>query len=164
MWTISKQTRYALRVVYSLARTHGSGLKLLSELAREEGIPLFFLQKILVALRRDGIISSKAGPRGGYQLHQPPDRITLATVIRSVEGSLAPLPCVGENGAQTCDTCADRLTCGTQILMSRVHAAAERILDQTTFADIVCGCANSALVGCTHRNGTAGSATYSRGS
>ena len=137
MWTISKQTRYALRALRSLAASYGSGPKLVSELAREEGIPLFFLQKTLFALKRGGIVDSKVGPAGGYELKQPPERISLASVIRSIEGSLAPVPCVDEAAGRTCDECVDRLTCGTRILMERVHYVTANILDHTTLADVV---------------------------
>ncbi len=58
-------------------------------IAQAQGIPLKFLENILLELRHAGIVQSQRGERGGYWLARPPTEITLAEVIRAVEGPLA---------------------------------------------------------------------------
>src|SRR5215475_9726786 len=86
MQNLSKRTQYCLRALYALARKHGEGPVLIMELAEEEVIPKRFLEQILLSLKRSGLVLSKKGKGGGYYLAQPPDQITLANVIRLVEG------------------------------------------------------------------------------
>lgn len=157
MWTISMQTRYALHTLYSLAASYGKGPKLVSELALEGGVPIFFLQKTLFALKRDGIVASKVGRTGGYELGQPPESITLGSVIRSLEGTLAPVRCAGDAVELTCEECADRLTCGTRLVMLKVRDATAGILDRITLADVVATAVAGGLVaGCSYGEDTPG--------
>ena len=137
MRQLSKKTQYCLRALYALTRDYGHGPTLISKLAAEEGIPKKFLEQILLSLKSAGIVESKKGKGGGYALVQPPDRITIGTVIRMVEGPLAPLPCASETRFRKCDECADIETCGTRIVMREVRDAISNILDSTTLA-MVC--------------------------
>jgi Rrf2 family protein len=75
--------------------------------ATEESIPLKFLQAILLELRNRGVVVSKKGRAGGYELSRPPEDITVGTVIRMIEGPLAPLPCARETNYRRCDECKD---------------------------------------------------------
>jgi Rrf2 family protein len=119
-----------------LARKHGCGPVLIAHLAEEEAIPRKFLEQILLSLKGLGLVASKKGKRGGYSLAMPPDQITLATVIRMVEGPLAPLPCASETRYRKCDECPDAETCGTRIVMREVRDAIAAILERTTLATV----------------------------
>jgi Rrf2 family protein len=109
---------------------------LIAHLAEEEAIPRKFLEQILLSLKGLGLVASKKGKRGGYSLAMPPDQITLATVIRMVEGPLAPLPCASETRYRKCDECPDAETCGTRIVMREVRDAIAAILERTTLATV----------------------------
>ena len=86
---ISKKTKYALQALGYLAEHGKSGeLILISELAKEEAIPKKFLEAILVALRKGGVLQSKIGKGGGYMLALPPDKITIGRVVSILEGGL----------------------------------------------------------------------------
>jgi Rrf2 family protein len=134
---LSKRTQYSLRALYALARNYGQGPLLISHLAEEEAIPKKFLEQILLSLKCFGLVQSKIGKGGGYTLVRPPEKITVASIIRLMEGSLAPLPCAGETRFPKCDECVDVETCGTRLVMREVHDAIARILDSTTLA-MVC--------------------------
>jgi Rrf2 family protein len=136
MRTLSKKTQYTLRALYSLARNYGQGPTLIAKLAQEECIPQEFLENILLALKRQGLVSSKKGKGGGYTLAQPPEKVTLGTIIRMVEGPLAPLPCASETAYRKCDECADDRFCETRLIMRRVRDAMADILDHTTLAQV----------------------------
>jgi Rrf2 family protein len=123
--------------MYALARHYGKGPVLISTMADEEAIPKKFLEQILLALKSSGLIASKKGKGGGYTLMRPPDKITVADVIRLMEGPLAPLPCASETRFRKCDECVDIETCGTRIVMREVRDAIAKILDSTTLAMVV---------------------------
>jgi Rrf2 family protein len=109
---------------------------LITHLAEEENIPKKFLEQILLALKGVGFVASKKGKGGGYVLAQPPENITIGSVIRAIEGPLAPLPCASETRFRKCDECVDIQTCGTRIVMRRVRDAMAEILDDTTLAAV----------------------------
>jgi Rrf2 family protein len=134
---LSKRTQYSLRALYALTRKFGEGPVLITKLSQEEIIPKKFLEQILVSLKSSGFVSSKKGKGGGYVLAQPPEKITIGSVIRAIEGPLAPLPCASETRFRKCDECVDIQTCGTRIVMRQVRDAMAAILDETTLA-MVC--------------------------
>ncbi len=136
MRQLSKRTQYSLRALYALAREYGHGPVLISHLSEQEAIPKKFLEQILLALRNLGLVASKKGKGGGYLLVHPPDQITLASVIRMMEGPLAPLPCASETRFRKCDECVDAETCGTRMVMREVRDATARILERTTLATV----------------------------
>ena len=137
MRQLSKRTQYSLRALYALARRHGQGPTLIENLSKEEVIPKKFLEQILLSLKGSGLVTSKKGKGGGYCLAKPPDQITLGSVIRLVEGPLAPLPCASETQFRKCEECVDIETCGTRIVMREVRDAIAEILDHTTLS-MVC--------------------------
>lgn len=90
---ISAKSDYALRALCELASHQGDGpegppLKA-DDIAAAQGIPRAFLDGILLDLRRAGIVTSRRGPVGGHRLARPPYAITLADVVRALEGPLA---------------------------------------------------------------------------
>jgi Rrf2 family protein len=136
MRQLSKRTQYSLRALYALARGYGHGPMLISQLSEEEHIPKKFLEQILLSLKTFGLVASKKGKGGGYMLVQPPEQITLALVIRMIDGPIAPLPCASETRFKKCDECADIETCGTRIVMKEVRDAMAPILERTTLAAV----------------------------
>jgi|SRR5262245_4201322 len=79
---------YAVRAAVELAAA-GDGPVKAEQIADAQGIPLNFLENILAELRRAGIVQSRRGAAGGYALARPPEDVSLADIIRSVEGPLA---------------------------------------------------------------------------
>ena len=136
MRQLSKRTQYSLRALYALAREYGHGPVLVSHLSEKELIPKKFLEQILLSLKGLGLVTSKRGKGGGYMLMHPPDQVTLAAVIRMIDGPLAPLPCASETRFRKCDECEDVETCGTRMVMKEVRDATARILERTTLATV----------------------------
>jgi Rrf2 family protein len=135
--TISKRTQYGLRAMLALSRVQPGKPMLIATLAKQEAIPLKFLELILLKLKGHGLLESKSGKGGGYRLSRPPAEITVGTVIRMLEGPLAPLPCASETAYKPCDDCHDVEGCGTRIVMREVRDAIAGVLDKTTLADVV---------------------------
>jgi Rrf2 family protein len=137
MRQLSKRTQYSLRALYSLARSYGTKQPtLIQTMAEEETIPKKFLEQILLALKQTGLVTSKKGKGGGYLLAQPPDQVTVAAVIRLIEGPIAPLPCASETQFRKCDECVDVETCGTRMVMREVRDAMAEVLERTTLASV----------------------------
>ncbi len=137
---ISKKTKYALHALISLSNRYKRGLHnptLISELANENRIPQKFLEAILLELRNKGILLSKKGKGGGYSLAKSPSQITLGSIIRIMEGPLAPIPCVSQTAYRRCDDCADEHTCGIRMVMKEVRDATAQILDNVTFEHVL---------------------------
>ena len=145
MRQLSKRTQYGLRALYALARQYEQGPVLITTLAQDESIPRKFLEQILLSLKTAGVVASKKGRGGGYALAHPPGQISMASVIRVMEGPLAPLPCASETQFHKCEECPDIETCGTRIVMKEVRDAIAAILERTTLA-MVCDKVDQARV------------------
>lgn len=85
---VSAKTDYAIRAAAELASTDGDPVKG-EELAEAQDIPLQFLEQILLELKKAGIVRTRRGARGGYWLARPASDVSLAEVIRAVEGPIA---------------------------------------------------------------------------
>jgi Rrf2 family protein len=132
MRTISKRTQYGLKAMQILARRYREGPIMIGSIAREESIPLKFLE-----LKSHGLLESKLGRKGGYRLSRPPSSVTVGSIIRMMEGPLAPIPCASETAYRPCDECKDIESCGTRIIMREVRDAISDVLDRTTLADLL---------------------------
>lgn len=143
MRTLSKKTQYGLKAMVALGRRYRQGPVMIATLAQEESIPVKFLEGILLDLKTRGLLSSKLGRKGGYELSRPPSTITIGSIIRIMEGPLAPLPCASETAYQPCEDCSDVESCGTRIVMRRVRDAISDVLDRTSLADVVQSAENS---------------------
>lgn len=135
---LSKRGEYALRALINLgvARELGRPMLQIGELARLDNLPVKFLESILVELKSHGYLDSKRGKAGGYFIKQPMDTIKIGTVVRELEGPLAPIACVSVTCYQRC-SCPDEDHCGLRMLMLDVRNAIANILDQHTLAAVV---------------------------
>jgi len=86
---LSNKGRYAVRAMFDLAFHAEGAAAQIKEIAERQVIPLRFLEQIFQDLRRAGLVTSKRGPRGGYQLGRAAHEISLGEVFRAIEGSLA---------------------------------------------------------------------------
>lgn len=137
MRTISKKTKYGLQAMLALSRLYGQKPVLIAALAKQENIPVKFLEAILAELKGFGLLDSKTGPGGGYRMIQPPSEIKVGSLLRLLEGPLAPLPCASETAYKPCEDCRDVACCGTRIVMRQVRDAIANVLDRTTLADVI---------------------------
>ena len=129
---LSMKAKYGLKAMIRLATEFGRGPLLIADLATEEAIPKKFLELILLELKQQGMLQSKKGKGGGYLLARRPADITVGSVLRVLDGNLAPVPCVSTHGYRPCDECRDPASCSIRLLMGEVHEATTSILDSTT--------------------------------
>jgi Rrf2 family protein len=81
---LSKKGEYALRAMIVLARPTGKAMTI-TEVAKQQDLPKKFLEQILLALKAEGLVQSKAGPKGGYELSLQPRDISVARILSAVE-------------------------------------------------------------------------------
>jgi Rrf2 family protein len=134
---LTRKSKYGLKALLFLAREYERGAILASEVAEREGIPEKFLQGILLDLRRRGIVRSRRGLGGGYQLARDPAAINFGEVLRTLDGPLALTPCVSQTAYQRCDECADERSCGIRLVMKDVRDQTARILEGANLAGVI---------------------------
>jgi len=130
---ISKKGEYSMRAMADLALRVGEDYVRIEDISRRQRIPEKFLEQILLQLRNAGLLESKRGVGGGYKLAKPPENITLADLLRIVDGPLAPVGCVSEWARIDCP---EEDSCGIKVVMLRVRNAIVDILEETTVADV----------------------------
>jgi Rrf2 family protein len=130
---ISQKAKYALRALVALAR-NGEPM-MIGEVALQERIPRKFLEQILLDLKRHGIVQSRRGKLGGYDLLMPPDCITFGQVLRIIDGPIAPLPCLSRIAYRRCADCRTEENCEIRRVFARVAESAREVLDRTTIAE-----------------------------
>lgn len=128
---------YALRALLVLGRDYleDDSVVRIQAISEQQNIPKRFLEQILNDLKSAGVVESKRGVAGGYRLRKPPQRITLAEVVRHVEGPLAPVSCVSERFYEKC-SCPDEMRCPIRSVMKEVRDATVKILESVTVADL----------------------------
>jgi Rrf2 family protein len=142
---VSAKVDYALRAAAELAAAPGEPVKR-EAIAAAQGIPVPFLEQILLALKRAGIVRTRRGPEGGYWLARDPARVTLAEVIRAVEGPLANV-----QGERPEDVTYTGSAAALQDVWIAVRANLRAVLDEVTLADVVAGRLPRQLVELTER-------------
>src|SRR5215471_20052856 len=119
-----------------LAREYGKGPLLIGDIAKQERIPLKFLELILLDLKKKGFVQSKKGKGGGYYLNRLPATISVGQLIRALDGPLALLPCVSQMAYERCEECPDEQACGIRMVFKEVRDSTANILEGTTLADM----------------------------
>ncbi len=131
---VSKRGQYGMRALAHLAAKYGQGVVQIREIARAEGIPAKFLEGILLELKHAGVLRSRRGIDGGYELARPPSEITLGLVMRTLDGPLAPMGSAAELKELVEK---DPAHGGFYSILIDVRDAAAAILDRTSLADVL---------------------------
>lgn len=133
---LSKKSQYAFRALSYLVGKKNEGPVLISDIASEKKIPVKFLENILLELKKGEILDSKKGKGGGYFLNTDPAKVSLARIIRLVNGPIAMIPCVSLNFHEQCLNC-NQEHCGLHDVLIEVRDASLAILEKKTLLDIV---------------------------
>lgn len=133
---LSKKSQYAFKALSYLVEKKEEGPILISEIADRKNIPLKFLENILLQLKKSDILDSKKGKGGGYFFKENPENVSLAKIIRLVNGPIALLPCVSLNFYEKCEDCSEE-HCGLHDVLVEVRDASLGILEQKNLLDLV---------------------------
>jgi Rrf2 family protein len=126
---IPRRVDYGLRAVIHLADQQPGKCSSIAEIARHQGVPKKFLEKIIQDLVRRGLIQSKRGSAGGYMLARSPDTISFCDVIEALEGPISVNACMDH--AAGCDQIP---RCTMVGVWSEVQRSVTEVLSRTTIA------------------------------
>lgn len=131
---VSAKADYAVRAVVELAAHQNQGPLKGERIATAQGIPWKFCENILAELRAAGIVASRRGSDGGYWLARPATEVTLADVIRIVDGPLAAI-----QGVRPTEVEFPTHAASLREVWVAVRAALREVLEQVTVADVASG-------------------------
>ena len=131
---VSAKADYAVRAAVELAASEGDTPVKGEHVSQAQGIPLKFLENILVDLRQAGIVNSRRGPDGGYWLARPADEVTLADVMRAAEGPLASV-----RGEKPEDLGYEGSAAGLRDVWVALRSSLRDVLERVTLADVAAG-------------------------
>jgi Rrf2 family protein len=132
---LTAKGKYGLKALVHLAHFPPGELALVSNIAAANNIPKKFLDAILGDLRNAGIVQSRKGKGGGYRLARLPEEIKVGSIVRVLDGPLAPISCASHTRYEACDDC-DVATCQVRHTMLNVRNAIAEVLDRTTLAQM----------------------------
>ena len=129
---ISTKGRYGLRILLDLALNSGDKLRLIRDIARSQQISEKYISRLIIDLRRAGMVKSVRGSKGGYELAQTPQSITLLDVVEVMEGPLSIVDCVCEPGR-----CSRNKMCVTRGIWQNLNSEFRESMRKVTLQDIV---------------------------
>ncbi|MCF6239980.1 MAG: Rrf2 family transcriptional regulator [Bacteroidales bacterium] len=130
---ISYKCGYSLKVILDLSVHYPDKLLSIKELAVRQDIPKKFLEQILLDLKKGGFVDSRKGPKGGYFLVRTPGDILLGDVIRHIEGTVYPIPCIDPDKPTKCD---ERISRFFIPIWLDIGNTITKIIDSINFEDL----------------------------
>ena len=131
---VTAKADYAVRAVIELADSRQDAPRKVDDVAQSQGIPVSFLENILTQLRSSGIVRSQRGPEGGYWLAKPAAEVSLAQIIRAVEG-----PLVGVRGQRPEEIQYVGSAESLQQVWIALRSNLRKVLEHVTVADVSAG-------------------------
>lgn len=123
-----------MRLMVDLARHWGEGSTSLHAVATREDLPEAYLEQLVAALRRAGLVTGKRGAGGGYTLARDPALISAGDIVRALEGPIEPQVCTAEGDPVL--NCVREQDCGTREVWLRVQSSIATALDAMSLADL----------------------------
>ena len=137
---ITQKMKYALKALLALADEAATGKPqalTIEEIAKRSGTPKRFLEHILLEVRNAGAIASTRGRAGGYSLIKRPAEISISQLLRTIDGPIAPLPCLSRSAYQRCEDCTDEATCRIRKVFAEVFWSYLVIIESLTLQDML---------------------------
>lgn len=132
---ISTKGRYALRIMVDLA-IHDNGEYIrLKDISERQAVTLKYMEQIMPLLTRAGYVRSYRGNNGGYMLARRPEEYTAGEILRTTEGSLAPIACIEDSP----NRCPRKEQCSTLEFWEGMWKVINEYVDSITLADLVKG-------------------------
>ena len=133
----SRRRRAGVSAVFSGGPARSRSSLRIEEIAERSGAPKRFLEHILLDLKRAGLIGSRRGRKGGYELIKDPRRVSLAEILRLIDGPMAPLPCLSRRAYQRCEDCKDEQNCRVRAVFGGFYSAYILMIESLTLADLM---------------------------
>ena len=133
---ISSRGRYGLRALIDLASHSGEKCVSVGSIAQRQGISEHYLEQLLAQLNKAGFVKSVRGLYGGYKLNRPAQAITVAEILRSLEGPMYPIECLSDTDSGLCGS-SDCKCCVTKPVWEKLYDSIHEVLESFTLHDLV---------------------------
>lgn len=130
---LSTRGRYALRLMLDLALQPEGSCISLKTIAQRQNISLKYLEQLVTPLLRSDYLKAIRGAQGGYLLSRPTGEYTVGMILKTIEGSLAPVACLDSDGTP----CQREEICVTVEVYRKIDQAIDNVVDNITLADLV---------------------------
>ncbi|MCM8760533.1 MAG: Rrf2 family transcriptional regulator [Candidatus Omnitrophica bacterium] len=132
---LSTKSTYGLRAMLAIAMKDKNTATSINDISGAEGISVAYLEQLLNRLRRHGLVESVRGPKGGYILSRRPSEITVADIVKTLEGNIYPVHCVSpKNGPLS--ACSRGASCVPKIVWHKLARAISDCLESITLEDL----------------------------
>jgi len=130
---ISTKGRYAIRLMMDIAENSNGNYVSLKDIAARQDLSVKYLEQIVSALGKNGMLKSERGAQGGYKLSKKPEEYSIGSILRLTEGNLAPVSCLNDKENQ-CERCKQ---CSTVDFWGGLYKVINEYIDKYTLADLM---------------------------
>lgn len=131
---LSTKGRYGVKAMVDLAIHYGEEPSSIKSISERQNISEYYLEQLFSPLRKSNLIKSVRGAQGGYMLSREPKDITVADVMKVLEGPIEISDCIDGN---TENSCSNIDCCATRLLWSRIKESIDTVMDSTTLQDML---------------------------
>ena len=129
---LSTRGRYGTRLMLELAKQYGKGPISMSDISRNQKIPIKYLEQLIIPLKKANLIMSVRGPKGGHMLAKAPNEINLWEILLRLESKFIFVDCLGD------ETCCDSIaTCPIRPVWGKAFDSMKSIFKNTTLIDVL---------------------------
>jgi len=129
---LSTRGRYGTRLMLELAKQYGKGPVSMSDISKNQRIPIKYLEQLIIPLKRAKLISSVRGPKGGHMLAKAPQEINLWEILLRLESKFTFVDCLAD------ETCCDSVaTCPIRPVWGKAFDSMKTIFKDTTLLDVL---------------------------
>ena len=131
---LSTKSTYGLRAMLNIAMNGSAVATSITDISKDEGISVAYLEQLLNKLMHKGLIDSVRGPKGGYVLSKKTDKITVSDIVRTLEGDIYPVHCV--TAGKKPGVCKRSSGCVPKLVWLKLAGSIEKCLDSITLEDL----------------------------
>ncbi|ADK14278.1 MULTISPECIES: RrF2 family transcriptional regulator [Clostridium] len=131
---LSTKGRYGVKAMVDLAIHYSDEPSSIKSISERQNISEYYLEQLFSNLRKSNLVKSIRGAQGGYILNREPKDITVADIMKVLEGPIEISDCVDENNE---NSCSNMDCCATRLLWSRIKESIEQVMKSTTLQDMV---------------------------
>lgn len=133
MLKLSNRGLYGIKALYELARNDSGKPLAIKEISRRHNLPVPFLEQVMYRLKKKGLVKSRRGVNGGFELSRPPEDITLGDAIRALEGPIALCDCLRDGSRTVRERAANCVTSG---IYRKIGRKVESAFDSVTLSEL----------------------------
>jgi len=129
---LSTRGRYGMRLMVELARHYGQGPLSMRSISASQKIPVKYLEQLIIPLKKNGLIRSARGPKGGHMLSKPPEEINTWEILNILESRMELVNCLYEP-----DVCENAHDCLIRPTWGKAHKAMQKVFEDTSLEDVL---------------------------